>query len=176
MFHVGADIKEHALALVLTLISRLKWKFKWKSEPPPLHCSLFSVIIICGSPEELLELKNGSKEADSSDLLFILIDLYKSVTSSFDPFSSQTSICPDFFLTFSSFVGLICFCGLTESITGLGLCFSITCFQRLADISCFSTSLALSLMVNVFFVATFIPTRKRLFADGFPHFSKTMQK
>lgn len=34
---------------------------------------------MCGSPRDLLEAKNGNKEADSSDILFLLIDLYKSV-------------------------------------------------------------------------------------------------
>lgn len=34
---------------------------------------------MCGSPMDLLEAKNGTKEADSSDILFLLIDLYKSV-------------------------------------------------------------------------------------------------
>ncbi|CAG04505.1 unnamed protein product, partial [Tetraodon nigroviridis] len=31
---------------------------------------------MCGSPLDLLEAKNGSKEADSSEILFLLIDLY----------------------------------------------------------------------------------------------------
>lgn len=34
---------------------------------------------MCGSPTDLLVAKNGSKEADSQDILFLLIDLYKSV-------------------------------------------------------------------------------------------------
>lgn len=34
---------------------------------------------MCGSPTDLLVAKNGSKEADSPDILFLLIDLYKSV-------------------------------------------------------------------------------------------------
>lgn len=52
-----------------------------------LHCwymvlhtaSLFAVFIMCGTPMDVMEVKNGSPEADSSDILFILIDLYKSV-------------------------------------------------------------------------------------------------
>lgn len=40
---------------------------------------LFAVFIMCGSPADVLEVKNGSVEADRSDILFILIDLYKSV-------------------------------------------------------------------------------------------------
>uniref|UniRef100_A0A672FP54 Guanylate cyclase n=1 Tax=Salarias fasciatus TaxID=181472 RepID=A0A672FP54_SALFA len=38
--------------------------------------SLFAVFIMCGSPLDLLELKNGSKEANKKDILFVLIDLY----------------------------------------------------------------------------------------------------
>lgn len=34
---------------------------------------------MCGSPADIVEAKNGIKEADSSEILFILIDLYKSV-------------------------------------------------------------------------------------------------
>lgn len=34
---------------------------------------------MCGSPMDILEAKNGTKEADNSDILFLLIDLYKSV-------------------------------------------------------------------------------------------------
>ncbi|XP_061565050.1 guanylyl cyclase C [Cololabis saira] len=54
--------------------------------PGELHDSLVSqknrssnLIIMCGSPDDLLEAKNGSKAADSSDLLFILIDLYNDI-------------------------------------------------------------------------------------------------
>ncbi|CAN9508980.1 unnamed protein product [Ophioblennius macclurei] len=35
-----------------------------------------NLFIMCGSPLDLLEAKNGSKEADRNDILFILIDLY----------------------------------------------------------------------------------------------------
>ncbi|XP_015237850.1 PREDICTED: heat-stable enterotoxin receptor-like [Cyprinodon variegatus] len=38
-----------------------------------------NLIIMCGSVQDLLELKNGSKAADSSDFLFMLIDLYNDV-------------------------------------------------------------------------------------------------
>lgn len=34
---------------------------------------------MCGSPMDLVEAKNGTEGADSSEILFILIDLYKSV-------------------------------------------------------------------------------------------------
>lgn len=34
---------------------------------------------MCGSPMDLVEIKNGSKAADSSDIAFILIDLYRLV-------------------------------------------------------------------------------------------------
>ncbi|XP_068162241.1 guanylyl cyclase C [Antennarius striatus] len=35
-----------------------------------------NLFIMCGSPTDLLEAKNATKEADRSDILFILIDLY----------------------------------------------------------------------------------------------------
>uniref|UniRef100_A0A3Q1HS74 Guanylate cyclase n=1 Tax=Anabas testudineus TaxID=64144 RepID=A0A3Q1HS74_ANATE len=35
-----------------------------------------NLFIMCGSPMDVLEMKNGSVEADSSDILFVLIDLY----------------------------------------------------------------------------------------------------
>ncbi|GAA6219961.1 heat-stable enterotoxin receptor-like [Lates japonicus] len=35
-----------------------------------------NLFIMCGSPMDLIEVKNGSKEADSSDVLFVLIDLF----------------------------------------------------------------------------------------------------
>lgn len=38
-----------------------------------------AVFIMCGSPKDILEAKNDTKEADNSDILFLLIDLYKSV-------------------------------------------------------------------------------------------------
>ncbi|CAG5910418.1 unnamed protein product [Menidia menidia] len=38
-----------------------------------------NVIIMCGSPMDLLQLKNGSQVADSSDIVFILIDLYNDI-------------------------------------------------------------------------------------------------
>lgn len=34
---------------------------------------------MCGSPMDILEAKNGTAEADNGDILFLLIDLYKSV-------------------------------------------------------------------------------------------------
>lgn len=42
---------------------------------------------MCGSPTDLLEAKNGTTEADSSDIVFLLIDLYKSVVHSYCLFS-----------------------------------------------------------------------------------------
>ncbi|TMS22144.1 Heat-stable enterotoxin receptor [Larimichthys crocea] len=35
-----------------------------------------NLFIMCGSPADILEAKNGIKEADSADILFVLIDLY----------------------------------------------------------------------------------------------------
>ncbi|KAM3592831.1 uncharacterized protein V6R79_026092 [Siganus canaliculatus] len=37
---------------------------------------VLAVFIMCGSPADVLEVKNGSIKADSSDIVFILIDLY----------------------------------------------------------------------------------------------------
>ncbi|XP_017271662.1 heat-stable enterotoxin receptor isoform X2 [Kryptolebias marmoratus] len=38
-----------------------------------------NLFIMCGSPTDILEVKNGSKAADSSNFLFVLIDLYNDV-------------------------------------------------------------------------------------------------
>ncbi|XP_035525886.1 heat-stable enterotoxin receptor [Morone saxatilis] len=38
-----------------------------------------NLFIFCGSPMDILEVKNGTKEADNSDILFILIDLYNDI-------------------------------------------------------------------------------------------------
>ncbi|XP_041671715.1 heat-stable enterotoxin receptor isoform X2 [Cheilinus undulatus] len=38
-----------------------------------------NLFIMCGSPKDVIEVKNGSKEADSSDIVFILIDLYNDI-------------------------------------------------------------------------------------------------
>ncbi|XP_060884802.1 guanylyl cyclase C isoform X1 [Labrus mixtus] len=38
-----------------------------------------NLFIICGSPQDVIEVKNGSKEADSSEILFLLIDLYNDI-------------------------------------------------------------------------------------------------
>lgn len=40
-----------------------------------------AVFIMCGSPQDILEAKNGTEGADKNDILFLLIDLYKSVTN-----------------------------------------------------------------------------------------------
>lgn len=42
-----------------------------------------AVFIMCGSPKDILEAKNDTKEADNSDILFLLIDLYKSVINAY---------------------------------------------------------------------------------------------
>uniref|UniRef100_A0A7N6AWX7 Guanylate cyclase n=1 Tax=Anabas testudineus TaxID=64144 RepID=A0A7N6AWX7_ANATE len=49
-----------------------------------------NLFIMCGSPMDVLEMKNGSVEADSSDILFVLIDLYKSV----DKYYTNTTSLP----------------------------------------------------------------------------------
>ncbi|XP_074519446.1 guanylyl cyclase C [Halichoeres trimaculatus] len=38
-----------------------------------------NIFIMCGSPQDLIEVKNGSEEADSSEIVFLLIDLYNDV-------------------------------------------------------------------------------------------------
>uniref|UniRef100_A0A3P9PUZ1 Guanylate cyclase n=1 Tax=Poecilia reticulata TaxID=8081 RepID=A0A3P9PUZ1_POERE len=66
------------------------------------------LFIICGSVSDLLEMKNDSRLADSSDFLFILIDLYKSVLTPPQPlFTSPDLIC---FSTFFSFICLFLLC------------------------------------------------------------------
>ncbi|KAF3704659.1 Heat-stable enterotoxin receptor [Channa argus] len=47
-----------------------------------------NLFIICGSPMDIMEVKNGSMEADSRDILFILIDLYN------DKYYTNTSSLP----------------------------------------------------------------------------------
>nr|XP_046232669.1 heat-stable enterotoxin receptor [Scatophagus argus] len=54
-----------------------------------------NLFIICGSPMDVLELKNGTKEADNSDILFILIDLYNDqyyINSSSLPFMKNVLV------------------------------------------------------------------------------------
>ncbi|XP_030611069.1 heat-stable enterotoxin receptor [Archocentrus centrarchus] len=48
-----------------------------------------NLFIMCGSPVDVVEMKNGSKAADSSDILFILIDLYN------DVYYTNTSLHPE---------------------------------------------------------------------------------
>lgn len=38
----------------------------------------FTVVIICGTPDDIMDLKNGTMESDDK-VVFLLIDLYKSV-------------------------------------------------------------------------------------------------
>uniref|UniRef100_A0A3B3YZ13 Guanylate cyclase n=1 Tax=Poecilia mexicana TaxID=48701 RepID=A0A3B3YZ13_9TELE len=67
-----------------------------------------TLFIICGSVSDLLEMKNDSRGADSSDFLFILIDLYKSVLTPPQPlFTSPDLIC---FSIFFSFICLFLLC------------------------------------------------------------------
>ena len=37
------------------------------------------MFIACGSPADMQEMKNNTVEANNNDILFVLIDLYKSV-------------------------------------------------------------------------------------------------
>uniref|UniRef100_A0A669E8N6 Guanylate cyclase n=1 Tax=Oreochromis niloticus TaxID=8128 RepID=A0A669E8N6_ORENI len=58
------------------------WQKKKKKVTVGLCCYKYfsaAVFIMCGSPMDLVEIKNGSKAADSSDIVFILIDLYSDV-------------------------------------------------------------------------------------------------
>ncbi|XP_056152809.1 guanylyl cyclase C [Lampris incognitus] len=54
------------------------------SSPRSRSSNLF---IVCGSPNDLLEVKNGSVEADSKEVVFILIDLYND-----NYYTNQTSM------------------------------------------------------------------------------------
>lgn len=57
---------------------------------------LFTVFIMCGSPADVEKVKTGVPEADNGDILFFLIDLYKSVRHSrfqFDGWCLSTVIC-----------------------------------------------------------------------------------
>lgn len=69
---------------------------------------------MCGSPMDVLEVKNGSAEADNNDILFVLIDLYKSVLVnwiSVPIYSFQflsLSLAASLFLTHSAFSQHIC--------------------------------------------------------------------
>ncbi|KAK2820861.1 hypothetical protein Q5P01_023820 [Channa striata] len=47
-----------------------------------------NLFIMCGSPMDVVEMKNGSAEAESSDILFVLIDLYN------DKYYTNTSSLP----------------------------------------------------------------------------------
>ncbi|XP_034563288.1 LOW QUALITY PROTEIN: heat-stable enterotoxin receptor [Notolabrus celidotus] len=43
------------------------------------HNRTSNLFIMCGSPQDVIDVKNGSKEADGSDILFLLIDLYNDI-------------------------------------------------------------------------------------------------
>ncbi len=42
----------------------------------------FTVVILCGTPDDIMDLKNGTMDSDR-EVTFFLIDLYKSVNSCF---------------------------------------------------------------------------------------------
>uniref|UniRef100_A0A3B3V0U3 Guanylate cyclase n=1 Tax=Poecilia latipinna TaxID=48699 RepID=A0A3B3V0U3_9TELE len=75
-----------------------------------------TLFIICGSVSDLLEMKNDSRGADSSDFLFILIDLYKSVLTPPQPlFTSPDLICFSIFFSFICLFPLcLLYCFLTN--------------------------------------------------------------
>ncbi|XP_003961570.3 heat-stable enterotoxin receptor isoform X1 [Takifugu rubripes] len=52
------------------------------------HNRTSNLFIMCGSPQDILEAKNGTKGADKNDILFLLIDLYN------DQYYTNTSSMP----------------------------------------------------------------------------------
>lgn len=40
---------------------------------------IFTVFIICGTPDDIMDLKNGTQLDSDHETAFLLIDLYKSV-------------------------------------------------------------------------------------------------
>lgn len=61
---------------------------------------VFVVFIICGSPTDIAELKNLTSAADGNDIVFILIDLYKSVHINLE----------FLLLSFTDFLDTFCIC------------------------------------------------------------------
>uniref|UniRef100_A0A3Q3QH07 Guanylate cyclase n=1 Tax=Monopterus albus TaxID=43700 RepID=A0A3Q3QH07_MONAL len=80
---LGADMSSFAQTWgeILRNPEALKSKLSLKSRKSNLF-------IMCGSPADILEAKNGSTEADSSHVLFLLIDLYN------DQYYTNTSSLP----------------------------------------------------------------------------------
>ncbi|XP_029933944.1 heat-stable enterotoxin receptor [Myripristis murdjan] len=66
----SAQFSSHVKRAILRSSEELKRELR---SPQNRTSNLF---IICGSPEDVVEVKNGSKEADTGEVLFILIDLY----------------------------------------------------------------------------------------------------
>eukprot|EP00064_Thunnus_orientalis_P013342 superscaffoldBa00002157_g13381 len=73
---LDSHLSQFALKIQRTVLRRPEELNTVLTSPKNRTSNLF---IMCGSPKDLAELKNGSREADSSDIAFILIDLYKSM-------------------------------------------------------------------------------------------------
>ncbi|XP_039990328.1 heat-stable enterotoxin receptor [Xiphias gladius] len=70
---LDADLSKFAQNIRRTVLRKQEELTKVLTSPKNRTSNLF---IMCGSPMDIVEVKNGSTEADSSENLFILIDLY----------------------------------------------------------------------------------------------------
>ncbi|XP_051273224.1 guanylyl cyclase C [Dicentrarchus labrax] len=68
--------------------SKVLWKLDELKKVLTSSNRTSNLFIVCGSPMDILEMKNGIKEADNSDILFILIDLFN------DRYYTNTSSLP----------------------------------------------------------------------------------
>ncbi|XP_070782878.1 guanylyl cyclase C [Enoplosus armatus] len=82
---LDADSSNFAKNIQRTVLRKSEELKKVLASPKNRTSNLF---IMCGSPMDIVEVKNGSKEADSSDILFVLIDLYN------DKYYTNTSSLP----------------------------------------------------------------------------------
>ncbi|KAM9837381.1 guanylyl cyclase C [Aulostomus maculatus] len=82
---LDADSSKFALNIQRTVLRKQDDLKAVLTSPRNRTSNLF---IMCGSPEDIMEVKNGSMEADKSDILFILIDLYN------DKYYTNTSSLP----------------------------------------------------------------------------------
>ncbi|XP_044193183.1 heat-stable enterotoxin receptor [Thunnus albacares] len=82
---LDSHLSQFALKIQRTVLRRPEELNTVLTSPKNRTSNLF---IMCGSPKDLAELKNGSREADSSDIAFILIDLYN------DEYYTNTSSFP----------------------------------------------------------------------------------
>ncbi|XP_044034337.1 heat-stable enterotoxin receptor isoform X2 [Siniperca chuatsi] len=82
---LDADSSKFAQSIERVVLRKPEELKKVITSPQNRTSNLF---IMCGSPMDVVEVKNGSKEADSSDILFVLIDLYN------DNYYTNTSSLP----------------------------------------------------------------------------------